>query len=176
MSDIEVTGSMADPGKKKTFIVVFEVEAKAVGKMRNEVRGQMTSPVNDAVFEFATDEGSAHGGEETAPPPLAYFCTGLVTCLMTQVRAFAKRMRVPVGEMTVKARIEWEATVEGRDPYTSRAVSFALDINLDSDAPFEDQKRLLDAAQKGCFVEATLADPIPVNHKLLIDGEYRDAD
>jgi hypothetical protein len=38
MSDIEVTGSMADPGKKKTFIVVFEVEAKAVGKMRNEAR------------------------------------------------------------------------------------------------------------------------------------------
>jgi uncharacterized OsmC-like protein len=76
----------------------------------------------------------------------------------------------------VKAHIEWEARVEGRDPYTSRPIAFRLDIDLDSEAPFEDQKRLLDAAQKGCFVEATLADPIPVQHKLLIDGEYRDAD
>lgn len=38
-----------------------------------------------------------------APPPLAYFCTGFVACLMTQLRAFSKRLRVPVGGMTVKA-------------------------------------------------------------------------
>jgi uncharacterized OsmC-like protein len=51
-----------------------------------------------------------------------------------------------------------------------------MDVDLDSDAPFEDQKRLLDAAQKGCFVEATLANPIPVQHNLLVEGEYRNAD
>ena len=43
-------------------------------------------------------------------------------------------------------------------------------------ASFEEQKRLLDAAQKGCFVEATLANPIPVNHRLMIDGDFKDAD
>lgn len=51
-----------------------------------------------------------------------------------------------------------------------------MDVDLDSDAPSEDQKRLLDAAQKGCFVEATLANPIPVQHNLLVEGEYRNAD
>jgi uncharacterized OsmC-like protein len=176
MSETESTPTMAEDGKVKTFNVVFDVEAKAVGKMRNEIRGQMVSPVVDEVFEMATDEGPAHGGDMTAPPPLAYFCTGFVACLMTQLRAFSKRLRVPIGELKVKAHIEWEARVEGRNPYTSRPVAFKLDIDLDSDAPFDEQKRLLDAAQKGCFIEATLANPIPVNHRLMIDGDYRDAD
>lgn len=170
------TETMADEGQVKTFNVVFKCEAKAVGKMRNEITGQMISPVVDEVFEMATDEGAAHGGDMTAPPPLAYFCTGLIACLMTQIRAFSKRLRVPVGEVTVKAHIEWEARVEGRNPYTSLPKAFKLDIDLDSDAPFDEQKRLLDAAQKGCFIEATLANPIPVNHRLMIDGDLKDAD
>tara|TARA_A100001037_G_scaffold201709_1_gene180314 strand:+ start:417 stop:629 length:213 start_codon:yes stop_codon:yes gene_type:complete len=69
-----------------------------------------------------------------------------------------------------------KARVEGRNPYTSRPVAIRMDVDPDSSAPFEDQKRLLDAAQKGCFVEVTLANPIPVKHNLLIDGEYRNAD
>jgi hypothetical protein len=43
--DLEMTRTMADEGKVKTFNVVFSVEGKAVGKMRNEIRGQMISPV-----------------------------------------------------------------------------------------------------------------------------------
>lgn len=174
--ELKKTETMADDGKVKAFNVVFNVEGTAVGKMRNEIKGQMISPVLDEAFEMATDEGAAHGGDMTAPPPLAYFCTGFVACLMTQTRAFAKRLRVEVGDVKVKAHIEWEARVEGRNPYTSRPVAFRMDVDLDSDAPFEDQKRLLDAAQKGCFVEATLANPIPVQHNLLIDGEFRNAD
>lgn len=176
MSDSEVTLTMAGEGKVKTIEVVFNVEAKAVGKMRCEVQGRMTKPYVDEDFEMATDEGAGHGGDMTAPVPLAYFCTGLIACLMTQIRAFAKRLRVPIGEPTIKAHIEWEARVEGRNPYTSRPVAFRLDIDLDSDAPFAEQQRLLDAATKGCFVEATLANPIPVNHRLKVDGEYVAAD
>ena len=75
--EIQKTETMAEDGKVKTFNVVFNVEGKAVGKMRNEIKGQMVSPVVDEAFEMATDEGPAHGGDMTAPPPLAYFCTGV---------------------------------------------------------------------------------------------------
>ena len=43
---------------------------------------------------------------------------------------------------------------------------------MDSDASFEDQTRLLEAAKKGCFIEATLANPIPVHHRIKQDGEF----
>ena len=36
--ELEVTRTMAEEGKVKTFNVVFNVEGKAVGKMRNEIK------------------------------------------------------------------------------------------------------------------------------------------
>ena len=59
-------------------------------------------------------------------PPLAYFCTSFIGCLMTQIRAFSKR--------------------------------------------------LLDAVQKGHFAEVTLANPIPVKHRLMVNCAFVDAD
>ncbi len=51
-------------------------------------------------------------------------------------------------------------------------MALRLDIDLDSRAPFDEQKRLLDEAQKGCFVEATLANPMQVDNRLMIDCTF----
>lgn len=165
-----------DTEEVKTFDVVFKLKAHSVGKMRNEITGQMTSPVLDDEFHFATDEGPFHGGDQSAPPPLAYFCTGLIACLMTQLRAFAKRMKIDLKGVKMSATIKWKGEVKGREPYVTRPEAFELDIDLDSSASLEDQKRLLEAAKKGCFIEATLANPIPVTHRLKQGDDYVDAD
>ena len=62
---------MPNDDQVKTFSVCFELKAHSVGKMRNEVTGRMTQPVFDEEFQFATDEGDFHGGDQSAPPPLA---------------------------------------------------------------------------------------------------------
>jgi uncharacterized OsmC-like protein len=167
---------MTTPDDVRSFNVTYELTGKSVGKMRNEITGRQTEPNLDDVFNFATDEGEIHGGDKTAPPPLSYFCTGLIACLMTQLRAFSKRLRIDIKGVEVKAKICWEAQVRGREPYTSRPVEFQLDIELDTEASLEDQKRLLEAAKAGCFVEATLANPIPVKHRLRIDQSWIAAD
>ncbi len=64
-----------------------------------------------------TDEGPYHGGDSSAPPPLTYFITGVVTCLMTQIRAFSKRLQVPVDSVEVDARFHWQGEQIGRNPY-----------------------------------------------------------
>jgi len=171
---------MSDDSKTSTFDVTGLLEAKSVGRMRSEVTGRMVvgdldNPMYQFQFEMATDEGSFHGGADSAPPPLAYFCTGLVTCLMTQIRACSKRLRIEIGDVRVTARIKWEGRVKGRDPYTAHPIAFELDVDLASGASEADQRRLLDAAQKSCFVEATLAAPVPVEHRLRIGGDWLDA-
>ena len=55
---------------KAPLTVTFTCEGRAVGKMRNELDVTMTEPMVER-FAMATDEGSFHGGEATAPPPLA---------------------------------------------------------------------------------------------------------
>ncbi len=74
---------------KDPTTVTFTCEGRAVGKMRNELDVAMTAPMVER-FSIATDEGPFHGGDASAPPPLAHFVAGLTGCIMTQIRAFAK--------------------------------------------------------------------------------------
>jgi uncharacterized OsmC-like protein len=142
--------------------------------MRNEVTGRQVEPSIEPEFNMASDEAEFHGGDGSAPLPLAYFCTGLITCLMTQIRAFSKRLEIKLEGVDVQATIKWKATSEGRNPYEASPVNFLLD--MDSDASLEDQTRLLEAAKKGCFIEATLANPIPVNHRIKQGEDFVEVD
>ena len=149
----------------KTFDVTFECVATNAGRMRTEIDATMIAPDRQS-YALATDEGKFHGGEGTAPPPLALFAGGLTSCLVTQIRAFSKRLRTPVGEIKVVARLNWRGHQTGRDPSTTESAGFELDVDLNSEAPLADQLQLLEAAKKGCFVEQTLVRSNALTHRL----------
>lgn len=153
---------------RKEFELVFEGVGTSSGKMRNDIRVEW--PGMEESFDLATDEGPFHGGDGTAPPPLALFTAALTGCLMTQIRAFAKRMKVPLEGVEVRARLHWRGEQEGTEPYVTHPVGFDLDVEMDSAAPLEDRLALLQAAKKGCFIEQTLAQGLAVGHRLR-DGE-----
>jgi uncharacterized OsmC-like protein len=163
---------MADPAMK-TFDIIFEGTGTMSGKMRNDVKVHFET-MNET-YDLATDEGPFHGGDATAPPPLALFTAALTGCIMTQIRAFSKRMKIPIGQVTVNARLHWRGEQSGRDPYTTAPVGFDLDIDFDSSANKEDQLRLMAAAKKGCFIETTLMQGLEVGHRLQIDGDWHNA-
>ena len=149
----------------KTLEVVFECDARAVGKMRCEMDVRLLVP-EQLEWEFASDEYGYHGGEGTAPLPIAYFMAGLTSCLMTQLRAFAKRLHVDIRDVNIKCRCEWEATMRGREPYVSAPKSANMDLTIDSDAPYDDIKQVIDAAKKGCFIEQMINERIDIGHRL----------
>jgi len=159
--------------EKKTFDVIFEGTGRATGKMRNDI--SVNWPMMKESFELATDEGPFHGGDGTAPPPLALFTAALTGCLMTQIRAFSKRLKIPIGEVEVKARLHWTGEQTGNEPYVTAPVGFDLDVDLDSDASAEDMHRLLESAKKGCFIEQTLAQGLQVGHRLKVGEDWVDA-
>ena len=80
--------------------VTFKCSGKATGKMRNDLDVHMVEPMEEH-FTLATDEGPFHGGDATAPPPLALFVGGMTGCIMTQLRAFARRMDVVIDDVRV---------------------------------------------------------------------------
>lgn len=95
-----------------TFDVRFGFRAEATGKMRNEVRVTATVPASGGTYEIATDEGPMYGGDDaSAPTPLHDFVAALAGCLMTQVRAFAPRLGVPLDALVVEGTASWLATV-----------------------------------------------------------------
>lgn len=156
--------------KTRTFDVLFEGTARATGKMRNEIT--VTSPVLGEPIDLATDEGGFHGGDDTAPPPLALFTAALTGCLMTQIRAFAHRLDLEIDRLNVKTTLLWRAEQTGNAPYVSQPVRFGFDLEIDSSADAEDLVALIAHARKGCFIEQTLAMGVDVHHRLKVDGAW----
>ena len=116
--------------------VQFDCHGTAVGKMRNELSVMMTQPFEEGPFDMATDEGSFHGGDATAPPPLSLFVAGLTGCIMTQIRAFSKRMGVSLNDLSVDTRVIWDWEAKGR-VYETAPNTFEIDVLIDSDDPRE---------------------------------------
>ena len=154
----------------QTAQVQFNCTGTAVGKMRNELAVEMVKPFHES-FHLASDEGAFHGGDASAPPPLALFVAGLTGCLMTQIRAFAKRLGVTLTDLKVETRVVWDWQKAGR-VYETAPNSFEIDVLIDSPDAFEDTLALVHAAQKGCFLEQTLGQQNKIRHRILRDGAY----
>ena len=161
---------MADTPKEYEFEILFEAEGRSVGKMRSEIT--VSRPGGGETYEMATDEGDFHGGDGTAPPPLAYFATGFTACLMTQIRAFSKRLHIPINGVVVKGSFRWTGRQTGREPYVGSPGGFGFDIDVDSDASTEDLVRLIEAAKKGCFIDQTMAQANDVGHRLKVGDDW----
>jgi uncharacterized OsmC-like protein len=156
---------------KMKFDVLFEAEGSNTSKFRNDctVHLRGAAPRTDVL---PSDEGAYHGGDGTAPYPLAYFTSGLTTCIMTQIRAFSKRLGIDVTDFTVNCEARWQAEMESpKHPYESRGVGFRLDIDIKGGASLEDKKRLIAAAAKGCFVEVIIK-PGLIKHRLKVGEEW----
>ncbi|MEM7301422.1 MAG: OsmC family protein [Pseudomonadota bacterium] len=151
--------------------VQFDCHGEATGKMRNELDVFMTQPFEEGPFKLASDEGSFHGGEASAPPPLALFVAGLTGCIMTQMRAFSKRMGVSLTDLKVNTRVVWDWEAMGRI-YETAPHSFEIDVDLESDDDHDKVVALIHAAQKGCFLEQTLGQKNTIRHRLKRGDEW----
>lgn len=155
---------------KDPLTVTFKCAGNATGKMRNDLDVRMVEPFEEQ-FTLATDEGPFHGGDATAPPPLALFVGGLTGCIMTQLRAFAKRMDVIIEDLQVETTVKWKWMPKGRI-YETEPESFDIDILLSSPSETKRQIELVNAAKKGCFIEQTLSVPNTITHRIKTDQGF----
>ena len=162
--------SNVTPDTIQEAVVQFNCTGRAVGKMRNELDVRMVQPMEEH-FTLATDEGPFHGGDATAPPPLALFVGSLTGCIMTQIRAFAKRLGVSLNDLTVETRVQWDWQKQDR-VYETAPKSFEIDVLIDSDDPIEAVTRLVDVARKGCFIGQTLGQGNVIRHRIKHDAGW----
>lgn len=156
-------------GDTPMFDVVFDVKAKAVGKMRAEMTVEAIQPFQ-SVNHLAIDEGPFQGGEGTAPTPLEFFLTGLAGCLMVQIKSFGKKMRVQIDGLDVQLKAKWEAHKGVHVPYIGAPVSFDIMVDVDSPASEAEIQHLVKAAQLGCFVEQTMSQVNSIGHSVRKSG------
>ena len=49
------------------------------------------------------------------------------------MKACAKRLRIPIGDISMSANFHWRIEQSGRDPYTSEPVGFDIDIEVEGE-------------------------------------------
>ena len=97
--------------------------------------------------------------------PLALFVAGLTGCVMTQIRAFAKRMDVTLSDLNVETRVQWDWEAKG-SIYETAPKGFEIDVLLDSPDAQDKVVASINAARKGCFIEQTLGRSNTIRHRL----------
>jgi len=147
-----------------SFPVQFRANGVARGKMRNEVH--VDWPGMKQSWDFATAEAPILGGEDTAPPPLAFLAVALVGCAMTNIRMMARHHDVDLKGLSVDMAADWRRNVPEGGTHVAGTDGFTLEIEIDSPAPPEAVQALVAAARAGCFVEHSLSQAVPVTARL----------
>jgi hypothetical protein len=79
-------------------------------------------------------------------------------------------MKVQVDGLQVAARAEWVRDLPERGVHVADTEGYTLEIAIDSPNSPEEVMALVQAAQRGCFVEHSLAAPSRISHRLRLNG------
>ncbi len=143
--------------------ISIEVSAEHVDKMLK--RGTFRD------FTVNCDEGQRLGGDDSAPPPLAYMGMALGFCLLTQVARYSTALKVPVEHAAVEVTGTYH--VEGsvlQETVQASCEGFHQKLTITSPAPAADVAKLIRIAEAGCFVNAALKSPTPVTTEVTLNG------
>lgn len=126
-------------------------------------------------WELHCDEGAGLNGEDSAPPPLAYFATGIAFCLLTQVTRAAEMRKVAIRDVKIDQTIHFCRTgsMKGGTIDTGvKELEYRLDI--DSDEPDDEIDQLVRVATASCFAHAAMSEPVSVRSVLRVNGVEQD--
>lgn len=166
----------AKPGERLRFEV--NLVAEAGEKMRKRAR---VEPNLDgwSAFEIACDEGLALGGQDSAPPPLAYLGAGVAFCLLTHLQQFSRQWKLHVETLRVEQRMRFstELPASAEDPEVDvRGNCDAVETHVvveSSEAP-ERIRTLVDRAWHACMAMQAIVNATPQETLVYLNGDPLD--
>jgi uncharacterized OsmC-like protein len=172
----EASSQVPQPGGQPgTMQIRIRVNPKVLRgqRKRAEVWGETaTGARRNSRWQMCCDEGTALGGEDTAPPPLAYFSAGIAFSLLTQISGSGEMMKLTLNDVRVDqtARFYRQGSVLAG---TIKSESLGMDVLVDiqSPEPPEPIAELIRVAKSSCCTHGALADPITVGTNIRLNGQ-----
>ncbi len=110
-------------------------------------------------------------GDDSAPPPLAFFAAGIGFCLMTHLTDILTARKIDVTCLRLEQRVRFMTnlgTMRDLGHRTEGACEHVeTHVIVDSPEPEEKIKSLLDEAQGACMAHHALRNPIPWSTRLI---------
>lgn len=113
--------------------------------------GGMQATVRSRRFEWRADEPEDAGGADTAPTPVEQFVGSLSSCLTLMLGHMADRQDVDLDDVTVTAQAH---------PPEGRIERIAVDVEVVSDAAEAAVERVVEMAERACYVNQLVDDDV----------------
>jgi uncharacterized OsmC-like protein len=139
--------------------------------LRTERTGRQRKRAYFGRFTIDSDEGAAIGGDDSAPPPLAYFAAAIAFWLLTQLARVseARHLQLDQVAMTVTPSFEQKGSIlAGTVHSVLREVRTTLEI--DSPAEPDAIATLVTSAEQMCYVLNAIQEPHTVRRALILNG------
>lgn len=140
-----------------------ELDSPATEERAAQVHSEagMHATVRSRQFEWDVDEPADVGGEDTAPNPVEQFLGSLGSCLSLTFRNMAERRDVPVDSVEV----EVEAS-----PEDGLIQEIEVSVTVVSEADESDLERVLQTAERACYVNQAIDDEIERSMSLTVQS------
>lgn len=127
-----------------------------------------------SAFTLTADEGTSYFGDDSAPPPLAYFGAGIAFCLLTHLQALVHAHKLAIRAIRIEQRLRYSTTLA-----TTMATLAAPDgrcdglethVVIDSDEPAEKIGQIVAHAEAACMAHQTVLRPTPASMRVVLNG------
>lgn len=153
----------------------FEVNLSAeAGKMQSKTGVVSVNIPGFSSVKLYCDE-QPPVGEDTAPPPLAFFSAGIGFCLMTHLTDIFTARAIQVDSLKLEQRIVFKTNLGHmrEHGYTTEGGCELVETHVMIESPESKEriKDLLDEAENSCMAHFALRNPIPWATRLVYNGE-----
>ena len=153
----------------------FEVNMVAEAHERQKKSGvvQVNIPGFSPVKLYCDEQPPV--GDDTAPPPLAFFTAGIGFCLMTHLTDILTARKVEVTRLRLEQRVRFMTnlgTMRDLGHTTAGACEHVeTHVIIDSPEPEEKIRSLLDEAEGACMAHHALRHSIPWSTRLVYNDQ-----
>ena len=151
----------------------FEVNLVAEAGLRQQKTGtvQVNIPGFSPLRLYCDEQTPV--GDDTAPPPLAYFCAGIGFCLMTHLTDILTARKIEVTSLKLEQRVRFKTNLgsmrELGHTTTGETEMVETHVLIESPEPEERIVSLLNEAEGACMAHFALRNPIPWSTRLVYD-------
>ncbi|KLU07065.1 hypothetical protein RISK_000866 [Rhodopirellula islandica] len=169
LSNPDEHGSSLAPVQKRE--VVLRLEAESLDNMRKRATVRVDQP-QGSTFEIICDEGPYLGGDDSAPPPLAYYSASIAFCLLTQLSRYAsiKKLKISRLKLSQETRFSMEGSVL-KGTLTGRGVEVITHLEIESEESEETIRKMIEVGENSCFIHQSIMHPVPSTIQAKFNGQ-----
>lgn len=153
----------------------FEVNVVATAEERQKKNGvvSVNIPGFSPVKLYCDEQPPV--GDDTAPPPLAFFSAGIAFCLLTHLTDILTARKIQVDAMRVEQRVRFKTNLSTMRTlgHTTQGECEAVEshVVIDSPEPVETIRALVEEAEGSCMAHFALRNPVPWSTRVVHNGD-----